>query len=76
MEDVNTTNGNKAAFPSTDGRTFATDGLTKREHIATEALKGILSNYLMTNYSQKEKVQSAISYADEMLKQLELTLNP
>ena len=36
-------NGKQPAFASTDGKTFANDGLTKREYFAAMAMQGCLS---------------------------------
>lgn len=37
-------NGKQPAFASTDGKTFANDGLTKREYFAAMAMQGILAS--------------------------------
>jgi hypothetical protein len=52
---------------------YSPEGLTKREYIAIEAMKGILSNDTVRNPGMfREKiVNNALSFADEMLKQLE-----
>lgn len=64
-------NGNKPAFASTDGQTFANEGLTKREYFAGLAMQGIASNPNLKNYTLQEKARSAVAWADEILKQLE-----
>lgn len=50
-------------------------GLTKREHIATEAMKAILSNPSLVSthgeYERKWVANHALYQADELLKKLE-----
>ena len=64
-------NANKAAFPSTDGATFATDGLTKREYFAGLAMQGIIAGRAGYGYKESDVAESAIIVADELLKQLD-----
>lgn len=47
-------------------------GLTKREHFAIETLKGILSNSVYSNgsFTQRHKIKMAVSYADDLINEL------
>jgi len=77
-------NKHKSAFPSTDGKTFTYDGLTKREYFAGLAMQGMLASISTIEAAQSIKdtgTQHSISYgeviakiavdsADELLKQL------
>lgn len=57
------------------------EGLTKREYAAIEAMKGLLSNGAHAEHFAGNNpfpvpylvAENAIQYADELLKQLELT---
>lgn len=51
-------------------------GLTKRQHIATIAMQGILSSEYITDFvnngtMEKGVAKSAVAYADALLKELE-----
>jgi hypothetical protein len=52
---------------------YSPEGLTKREYIAIEAMKAMLSNDTVRNPGMHREniVNNALSFADEMLKQLE-----
>ena len=66
-------NGNKPAFIS-DNSVYNCSGLTKREYIATACLQGLLSegdNILGANKAERKLSDIAITYADELLKELE-----
>lgn len=62
-------NKHKPAFPSTDGKTFASDGLTKREYFAGLAMQGLMSNSTII-VNDIENIKQCVLIADELLKQL------
>lgn len=63
-------NGKQPAFASTDGKTFANDGLTKREYFAGLAMQGLLAYPDITNSAYIIAKESVIQ-ADALLKALE-----
>ena len=67
----NMENGKQPAFASTDGKTFANDGLTKREYFAALAMQGILASKIQTGTTLV--AQYAIDYADELIELLNLS---
>lgn len=86
METHETKNKDRAAFASTDGVTFANDGLTKREYFAGLAMQGILANRelqicifldlendkkMFPNINHQNAIAiHAIREADELIKQM------
>lgn len=58
-------NGKQPAFASTDGKTFANDGLTKREYFAAMAMQG----YIATG--KGSDASDWVRCADALLKALE-----
>jgi hypothetical protein len=68
-------NKQKPAFPiwTDDMPIEGNPGLTKREYIAIEAMKGLLSNHYTNNPMMfaDEIAKDSITFADKMLKQLE-----
>lgn len=75
MENPNTDNKEKAAFPCTDGKTFTQFGLTKREHFAVLAMQGMLAG--RTEYENPEiDVKIAIGMADKLIEALESDPSP
>lgn len=63
-------NGKQPAFASTDGKTFANDGLTKREYFAALAMQGLLA---CPDISASREViaEESVKQADDLLKALE-----
>jgi hypothetical protein len=73
------THPNEPAFPAMDMNTYQGvdrlelrfEGLTKREYIAAQALKGLLSQQSTISYANPEKIVSdALIYADTLIRQL------
>ena len=56
-------NGDDVAFPINDPQNTYYPGLTKREHFATEALKGLLSSGAYNDNPGHEPVQAAVHTA-------------
>lgn len=63
-------NGKQGAFACTDGKTFANDGLTKREYFAGLAMQGLMACSEITA-SRKEIAEESVKMADELLKALD-----
>ena len=67
-------NANETAFPfqSANNEYIPHRGLSKREYFAAMCLQGFImySEVSSTEGNKEEKVKRAISYADELLKQL------
>lgn len=69
------TKANEPAFPASEGQFNKSEsGLTKREYLAGQAMKGVLSNP-NTRLLADEKMVSerALFFADDLIAQLEKT---
>ena len=69
-------NGKQAAFASTDGKTFANDGLTKREYFAVHIATGLSVRAIVGRHNAIEEMEielplHAVRLADALLKALE-----
>lgn len=62
----NMENGKQPAFASTDGKTFANDGLTKREYFAAMAMQGYTGQLDI-----ESRAKWSVEMADALLKALE-----
>lgn len=58
-------------MPSDNQQQIADSILSKRELIAAMALQGLLANPDGGQYSVGSNIESAITYADELLKELD-----
>ena len=58
--------GKQFAFPLFTGSGYPTNGLTKREYMATQIMSGLLSN----GYSPEDAAERAIRGVDSLLIQL------
>ena len=68
---MSTINSERAAYPLVTPNVVI-KGVNKREYIAALALQGLLANpNIAAKFSEQSVAQSAISYADALLKQLE-----
>lgn len=68
---------NPLAFPSTDGNTFANEGMTLIDYFANSAMQGMIANPQIIRPNKLESQfmdfsKRAYRYADAMLKQREL----
>lgn len=63
-------NGKQPAFASTDGKTFANDGLTKREYFAALAMQGLMACPDISG-SREIIAEESVKQADALLKALE-----
>ena len=69
-------NGKKGAFACTDGKTFANDGLTKREYFAVHIATGLSVKAIAGRHNGIEEMEIdvplyAVRLADALLKALE-----
>ena len=64
---MNKTEPNQPAFASTDAKTFANYGLTKREYFASMTLQGLLAD---GHYASAGVTKRAVDLADELIKAL------
>lgn len=74
-------NGQQPAFPDPQSYDKGVNGLTKREYFAAMAMQGLISKEgevdhesrsdKYTSTYQEKLIRKAVSYADELLKQLE-----
>lgn len=69
-------NGKQPAFASTDGKTFANDGLTKREYFAIQIATGLSVRSIPGRHNGIDEMEVevpfyAVRLADALLKALE-----
>ena len=69
-------NGKQPAFASTDGKTFANDGLTKREYFAIQIATGLSVRSIPGRHNSIDQMEVevplyAVRLADALLKALE-----
>lgn len=67
---------NQPAFASTDGKSFANDGLSKREYFAAIALQGLMVQAIAGRHNinnllnNTERAKFAVDMADALIKAL------